>query len=155
MLAARGADDGRAADLPFKLSSLEVEPQTPVRSGERITVRVRGEVPPHRSPSHHWGVRVRALHNAQPVFAVVITQREPRLGQPGSFEAVVTLQANTGAGYFVVETPMWDATGDYREVGQGPRAPFRVEGASFRGTTNLHAAIDVVEQVITPAIATG
>ena len=67
---------------------------------------------------------------------------------------MVTLQANTGGGYFAVETPIWEAV-DYREVGQGPRALFRVEGMNFRGTTNLHASVEVVEQKVPPAVATG
>jgi ABC-type polysaccharide/polyol phosphate transport system ATPase subunit len=152
VMSALGADDGRNPDLPFKLTSLEVEPKTPVRSGERVTLRLRGEVPPNPSTSHHWGVRVRALHNAQPVFAVDVAQRDPRLSRPGPFEVVVTLQANTGAGYFAVETPIWE-TVDYREVGQGPRALFRVAGGNFRGTVNLHASVEVLEQQA-PSIAT-
>jgi ABC-type polysaccharide/polyol phosphate transport system ATPase subunit len=153
VMAALGTEDGGAGGAPFLLRSLEIEPTTPVRSGEWVRVRVRGDVPHDLAPHHDWGIKVRALHDAQPVFTTNVTFAEPRLRQPGPFEAVVRLQANTSGGYFSIETPMWNTT-ERREVAHGPRALIRVESSGFQGVVNLHAAVEVVEQRVPPAVAT-
>ena len=132
-------------DLPFRISALEVEPPGAVPSGEWVTVRLRGEVTAPAGPNHRFGLRVRALQNAQIVSVVDLTAQEPRLLQPGNFEITVELQLNTGKGYFSIETPIWN-TQERRELGQGPHVLTRVDVATFSGVTNLHPRVHVVTQ---------
>jgi ABC-type polysaccharide/polyol phosphate transport system ATPase subunit len=143
VMSALGTEERPAIAPPFTLTALDLQPATPLRSGDWLTVRLRGEVPASRGPYDHWGIRVRALQNAQPVFAIDVTEQEPRLCDPGPFDVVVRLQANTARGYFAIETPMWN-TQERREVARGPHAVFRVEGSGFTGATNLHASVQLV-----------
>ena len=113
-------------DLPFRITALDIEPKTPIRSGEWMAITVRGEVAAHVDPDYRLEIRVRALQNAQIVYVVDLTSREPRLAQPGTFEATVQLQANMANGYFSIETPVWHVR-ERREVGQS------TEGARPRG----------------------
>jgi hypothetical protein len=130
------------AYLPFRITALEIEPKTPVRSGDWMAITVRGEVAAQVDPDYRLEIRVRALHNAQIVFIVDLTSREPRIAQPGTFEATVQLQANMSNGYFAIETPVWH-TRERREVGQSKKGLIRVEGAAFFGTTNLHPRVQI------------
>ena len=129
-------------DMPFRVTALDIEPKTPVRSGEWMAITVRGEVAAHVDPDYRLEIRVRALHNAQIVYVVDLTSREPRLAQPGAFEATVQLQANMSNGYFSIETPVWHVR-ERREVGQSMKGLVRVEGAAFFGTTNLHPRVQI------------
>ena len=129
-------------DVPFRITALDIEPKASVRSGEWIAITVRGEVAARVDPDYHLEVRVRSLHNAQIVYIVDLTSREPDIGQPGTFEATVQLQANMSNGYFSIETPVWHAR-ERREVGQSMKGLVRVEGAAFFGTTNLHPRVHV------------
>jgi hypothetical protein len=130
------------ADLPFRVTALEIEPKTPIRSGEWMAITVRGEVAAHVDPDYRLEIRVRALQNAQIVHVVDLTAREPRLVQPGTFEAKVQLQANMSNGYFSIETPVWHVR-ERREIGQSMKGLVRVQGAAFFGTTNLHARVQI------------
>jgi homopolymeric O-antigen transport system ATP-binding protein len=130
------------AEMPFRITALEIEPKTPIRSGEWMAITVRGEVTKHVDPDYRLEIRVRALQNAQIVFVVDLTSREPRLVQPGTFEATVHLQANMSNGYFSIETPVWHVR-ERREVGQSMKGLVRVEGAAFFGTTNLHPRVQI------------
>jgi len=138
----RAGEPQMDASLPFHLHSLEVEPKRALRSGEWFTAVLRGVVrePP---PSHlRIGMRVRALHNAQKVFAFDVSRLNPLLSRPGPFEATVELQANVGNGYFSVESSVWDAT-RRREAGSGPHALIRVSEPELVGNTNLHPRVRV------------
>jgi lipopolysaccharide transport system ATP-binding protein len=130
------------AEMPFRITALEIEPKTPIRSGEWMAITVRGEVTKHVDPDYRLEIRVRALQNAQIVFVVDLTSREPRLVHPGTFEATVHLQANMSNGYFSIETPVWHVR-ERREVGQSMKGLVRVEGAAFFGTTNLHPRVQI------------
>jgi ABC-type polysaccharide/polyol phosphate transport system ATPase subunit len=136
------AQDPSAAALPFRVSAVEVEPKGPLRSGDWLTVRLRGEVPASAGPDNRLGVRVRSLQTAQVVFALDLTADEPGLSEPGTFDATVELQLNTGKGYFSIETPMWNIS-ERRELGQGPHAVTSVGSAAFNGVTNLHPRVHV------------
>jgi lipopolysaccharide transport system ATP-binding protein len=129
-------------EVPFRVTALDIEPKAPVRSGEWIAITLRGEVAERVDPDYRLEVRVRSLHNAQIVYIVDLTSREPGLGQPGTFEATVHLQANMSNGFFSIETPVWHAR-ERREVGQSMKGLVRVEGAAFFGTTNLHPRVHV------------
>ena len=136
------AQDPAAAGLPFRVSAVEIEPKGPLRSGDWLTVRLRGEVPASAGPDNRLGVRVRSLQTAQVVFGLDLTAHEPSLSEPGTFDATVELQLNTGRGYFSIETPMWNVR-ERRELGQGPQAVTSVDVAAFHGGTNLHPRVHV------------
>jgi hypothetical protein len=132
-----------ATDLPFRVSSVEVEPKGTIRSGDWLTVRVRGEVLAPADPHDHLGVRVRSLQNAQIVFGLDLTAQDPRLREPGTFDVTVELQLNTGNGYYSIETHTWNRL-IRRELGHGPQALTSVDRARFQGGTNLHPRVSVV-----------
>jgi ABC-type polysaccharide/polyol phosphate transport system ATPase subunit len=137
------AQGQKTADLPFHVTAIEIEPKGALRSGDWLTVRVRGDVPASVSPDNRFGVRVRSLQNAQVVFTVDLTAHEPGLSEPGTFDATVDLQLNMGKGYFSIETPIWN-TRERRELGQGPQAVTSIDRAAFHGGTNLHPRVAVV-----------
>jgi ABC-type polysaccharide/polyol phosphate transport system ATPase subunit len=128
--------------LPFAFTSLDVEPKRPVRSGEMVTVTLRGEVREVPPANLRLGVRVRTLQNAKDVFVMDLTAREPRLSEPGHFIAAMDLQANTGHGYLTVETVIWDVV-ERRERGRGPHAVIHVDDPELVGTVNLHPRLRV------------
>jgi ABC-type polysaccharide/polyol phosphate transport system ATPase subunit len=136
---------GQNVDLPFVVSAVDLEPKEPLRSGDWLTVRLRGEVPASVGPHDRLGVRVRSLQNAQVAFALDLTAHDRGLREAGSFEVTIELQMNTGRGYFSIETPMWN-TQERRELGQGPHAVACVDVAGFQGSTNLHPRVHVVRQ---------
>jgi len=137
------AQRGNSADLPYHVTAVDIEPRRALRSGERLTVRVHGQVTASVNPETRLGVRVRSLQNAQIVFGLDLLAYEPRLSEPGSFDATIELQLNTGRGYFSIETPIWN-TRERRELGQGPQAVTCVDSAAFQGSTNLHPSVEVV-----------
>jgi lipopolysaccharide transport system ATP-binding protein len=129
-------------NLPFRLTGLDVEPKGPFRSGEWLTVRLRGNVVAPPDPYTRLAIRVRALRNAEHVFVLDLTERDPRLGEFGSFEVFVELQANTGTGYFSIESAVWNRL-QRKDIGQGPQALISVFEADFSGTTNLNPRVRV------------
>jgi ABC-type multidrug transport system ATPase subunit len=131
------------AELPFRVSTVEVEPKGALRSGDWLTVRLQGEVAESVGPDTHFGIRVRSLQNAQTIFTLDLTAQQPSLREPGTFDATVELQLNTAKGYFSIETPVWN-TRERRELGQGPQALTCVSAAAFQGAANLHPRVRVV-----------
>jgi ABC-type polysaccharide/polyol phosphate transport system ATPase subunit len=152
VLTGLGTDRPATPDTPFGLATLEIEPTAALRSGDLLRVRVVGDVRASRESFHHWGIRVRALQTAQPVFSVNVSTLDPRLCEPGPFDVTVELQANTGRGYFSIETPMWNLH-ERREIGVGPHGLIRVEGGGFEGTANLHARVRAVSEPVGLSIA--
>jgi lipopolysaccharide transport system ATP-binding protein len=140
MTGVRSRQDG--VDLPFRLTDLEVEPRAPLRSGEWFRVTVRGEVLTPSWPDTRLAIRVRALRTAQHVFVLDLTARDERLREPGMFEACVELQANTGTGYFSIETAIWSQL-QRKDLALGPQALINVDRADFAGNTNLNPRIRV------------
>jgi hypothetical protein len=148
-LGPRPADDVR---LPYRLTTLDVEPRRPLRSGEWVRLTLRGVVcePP---PEHLLLlIRVRALHNAQKVFSMDLTRAEGRLAEPGPFEATIDLQANVGNGYFSIDSTVWN-TVERREVMAGPRAVIRVVEPDMVGITNMHPRVHVRRASEDPPLA--
>jgi ABC-type polysaccharide/polyol phosphate transport system ATPase subunit len=131
------------AELPFRVSTVDVEPKGALRSGDWLTVRLQGEVPESVGADTHFGIRVRSLQNAQTIFTLDLTAQQPSLREPGTFDATVELQLNTAKGYFSIETPVWN-TRERRELGQGPQALTCVSAAAFQGAANLHPRVRVV-----------
>jgi len=136
------AQGQEAAELPFKVSTIEIEPKGALRSGDWLTVKLSGEVHASAGSDNRLGVRVRSLQNAQVVFTLDLTTYEPSLSEPGTFDATIDLQLNMGKGYFSIETPIWN-TRVRRELGQGPQAITSVDRAAFNGGTNLHPRVTV------------
>jgi lipopolysaccharide transport system ATP-binding protein len=133
------AHDG---DLPYRFTSLEIEPKGPLHSGDHITVSLRGQVLTPPDPRVRLGIRVRDLRTAQHVFWLDLTSRGACFEEPGDFEVTIELQANTGVGYFAVETALWSQV-QRKNIAQGPQAIFNVDAADFSGSINLNPRIRV------------
>jgi ABC-type polysaccharide/polyol phosphate transport system ATPase subunit len=127
---------------PFAFTSLEVEPKRPVRSGEWVTVTLRGEVRQVPPANLRLAVRIRALQTAKDVCVMDLSGREQLLSQPGRFVATMDLQVNTGHGYLTVETVVWDVV-ERRERGRGPHGVIHVNDPQMVGTVNLHPTVRV------------
>jgi ABC-type polysaccharide/polyol phosphate transport system ATPase subunit len=140
-----GIDQAADERMPFAFTSLEVEPKRSVRSGEWVTLTLRGEVRQAPSASLRLGLRVRSLQTAKDVFVMDLGAREPRLSEPGHFVASIDLQANTGHGYLTVETVIWDVV-ERRERGRGPQVVIHVDDPGLVGTVNLHPRMRVETQ---------
>ena len=134
-----------AVDSPFRITGLEVEPTTAVRSGEWIRLKLRGETPGPVAPHHRLHLRVRSLQNAQIVHVIDLTGHNPRINQPGSFEATIEVQANMSQGYFSIEAFIWNAQ-ERRRLGSGRKALIQVEPSGFFGTINLHPRLRIEVQ---------
>jgi lipopolysaccharide transport system ATP-binding protein len=132
----------READSPFRITGLEVEPSTPVRSGEWIRLKLRGETTEPVAPHHRLVLRVRSLQNAQIIHVISLSQHDPRIGQPGCFEATIELQANMNRGYFSIEAYTWNAQ-ERRECGSGRKVLLQVESSGFFGAINLHPRLGI------------
>jgi len=131
--------------IPFAFTSLTVEPRRPVRSGEWVTITLRGEVRGTPPANLRLAVRVRALQTVKDVFVLDLSAREPRLSEPGQFVATMDLQANTGHGYLTVETVVWDSV-ERRDRCRGPHAVIHVNDPDLGGTVNLHPRLRVETQ---------
>ena len=134
--------DEEDTSLPFRLESLEAVPKHPVRSGEWVTLTLRGTVREPPPPRIRLTLRARALQNAQKVFSFDVSRQQPLLSEPGPFEARIELQMNTGTGYFSLETGLWDSI-ERREIKRGPQALVRVSDPDLIGITNLHPRVRV------------
>ncbi len=133
------------------MSALEIEPKGPLHSGDWLTVRLRGEVPASAGPDNRLGVRVRSLQTAQIVFALDLTAREPSLSEPGTFDATVELQLNTGKGYFSHRNADLEHSRTARAGSRPAGGDLREHGDGFHGGTNLHPRVHVEAR---PASAT-
>jgi ABC-type polysaccharide/polyol phosphate transport system ATPase subunit len=126
--------------LPFQIASIDIEPKSSVRSGDWLTLRLRGDIPAVPGVHDRFLIRVRALHTGNVVFTLDLTSHESRLEESGPFEMNVDLQMNTGKGYFSIETVVWNRQ-EHRDRGYGPRALIRVESSGFIGNVNLHPRV--------------
>ena len=140
-----GTDLAADDEAPFRFTSLEIEPKRPLRSGEWVTLTLRGEVRDAPPRNLRLVIRVRALETAKDLFVMDLTAREPRLSEPGHFVASVDLQANTGDGYLTVETIVWDAV-QRRHRWRGPQAVIHVHDPGLGGTVNMHPRLRVETQ---------
>ena len=107
-----------------------------------MSITVRGEVAATSIPTIASRSGAGAAKRRRSSTSSDLTAREPRLVQPGTFEATVQLQANMSNGYFSIETPVWHVR-ERREVGQSMKGLIRVQGAAFFGTTNLHPRVQI------------
>jgi len=135
-------EEAAGEGLPFAFTALEIEPRRPLRSGEWVTVTLRGEVRQVPPANLRLGVRVRSMQTTKDVFVMDLSAREPRLSEPGHFVASIDLQANTGQGYLTVETIIWDVV-ERRERARGPHGIIHVDDPDLVGTVNLHPRLRV------------
>jgi ABC-type polysaccharide/polyol phosphate transport system ATPase subunit len=131
---------------PFRITDIAIEPPRAVRSGEWIRVQLRGETLVPIAAHQRLAVRVRSLQNAQILHVIDLTKHDPRIGQPGSFEATIEMQANMNHGYFSIEPYGWDNQ-ERREFGAGCKALIQIERSGFFGTINLHPRLHVDVQL--------
>jgi ABC-type polysaccharide/polyol phosphate transport system ATPase subunit len=131
--------------LPFAFASLEIAPKRPVRSGEWVTITLRGEVRRTPPANLRLAIRVRSLQTAKDIFVLDLSARESKLSEAGHFVVTIELQANTGHGYLTVETVVWDRV-ERRDRGRGPGAVIHVDDPELTGTVNLHPRLRVEKE---------
>jgi ABC-type polysaccharide/polyol phosphate transport system ATPase subunit len=130
----------------IRFDALDLE--TPVvRSGERVTVRVRGCVTgtlgEHAEP---LAIRVRSLRTGSVVYVSGSRRLHATLGEGGPFEVDLTLQANLPAGNYLLEAGAQDLL-THRDFASAPSVLFRVTDAgSFRGSVQMNATMQLMEQ---------
>jgi ABC-type polysaccharide/polyol phosphate transport system ATPase subunit len=131
-----------AGDCPVRLDTCTLLDEGPIRSGERIRVRITGTVlRPLTDPLEPLGLRIRALHNAETVFATSNTRCDIELPPTGPFAVEVGLQLNVPEGNYVLETNVWDPI-RHREAAHGPMIRLPVQpGASFYGNVQMNATM--------------
>ncbi len=135
-------------DCPIRLDSCALLHDGVIRSGDRIRLRIAGTVlRPLTEPLEPVGLRVRALHNAETVFATSNTRCEVALPTAGRFAVEVGLQLNVPEGNYVVETNVWDPI-RHREAVHGPMIRLAVQpGASFYGSVQMNATMTLESPV--------
>jgi len=133
----------RHPDSTVQLDSVRLETPEPVRSGDRIALRVSGHVPASQSVDRRVvGVRVRDLGRGELIFATgTHTHRVPL--PEGEFALEVELQMNVAPGVYSVETYTFHREHD-RDVLDGPSTTVRVEpGSAFWGSVQLNARMEL------------
>lgn len=126
-------------DCPIRIDSVAIEGSEEVSSGDRVCLhiagRARGPAPDHLEPV---GVRVRALHTGEVVFATSTSRLKVELPSHGPFGLQLEIQLNVPEGNYVVETVTWDRRHN-REAGTGPVARIAVaKGVSFDGPVQMN-----------------
>jgi len=129
-------------DCPVRLESCTLLHDGVIRSGERVRLRITGTVlRPFTEKLEPVGIRVRALHNAETVFATSNTRFDIVLPAVGPFAVEVGLQLNVPEGNYAVETNVWDPI-RHREAAHGPMIRVAVQpGISFYGSVQMNATM--------------
>jgi ABC-type polysaccharide/polyol phosphate transport system ATPase subunit len=137
-----GGDGG--AHLPFRLSEVEVVSPSPVPSGERVRLLVRGQIDRGAPPIYDLQLRVRSARTGRVVFSTLGVNCGVGELPPGAFTIEVELQLNVGQGILSVETAVHD-TSRRQDVAAGPRAHLRVSQATtFTGSVQMNPVMRVV-----------
>jgi hypothetical protein len=119
---------------------------SPTPSGERVRLRVRGEVDAGTPPVYDLLVRVRSARSGKIVFSVLGTNCGVGELGPGPFELEVELQLNVGQGIYSVETAVNDSS-RRQVVASGPSTHLRVsQSTTFGGGVQMNPAMRVVRQ---------
>ena len=139
-----------AALSAVQLDSIALASPPPVRSGERIALRVRGAVRDPAFPERRIvGLRVRDLRNGDVLYATGSLGHGFRL-EPGPFTIDVDLQMNVAPGLYAAETYVWHRERD-RDVLNGPSTTLHVEeGRGFWGKVQLNARMSLVNGAAAP-----
>ena len=142
----------RGLHLPYRITGIEMVSPSPVPSGERATLRVRGAVDPGAPPIYDLHLRVRSARSGRVVFGT--TGMSCGLGDlpPGEFEVDVELQMNVGQGIFSVETAVHDTTRRH-DVATGPSAHVRVaQSTAFSGAVQMNPVMRVAKRRAAPRL---
>ena len=135
------AQGPRDADLPFRVSAVDIEPKDRAAFGRPVDGHAsrRGA---GRAPVPTIGLASASARSRPRRLCLGSTSRPANRACPSrhTFEATVELQLNMGRGYFSIETPIGNIR-ERRELGQGPQAVTSVHMAGFNGGTNLHPRV--------------
>ncbi|HXE56440.1 MAG TPA: ABC transporter ATP-binding protein [Gemmatimonadales bacterium] len=126
----------------IRLTGLTPASDRPVASGERVGLTLRGTVPVREeSLGETIGIRVRALHTGQVVYATGTGDWGISLPEAGAFALVVELQMNLPEGLYAVETYAWDPL-RHLETARGPSRTVQVKGGRpFWGSVQLNSRL--------------
>ena len=127
-----GADsmaEAAAAAAPLRLHSISAPSPAHVRPGERVRLRLRGEVTePGAGHSTAVGVRVRSLPREEIVFAAHSGGLGVALPERGAFELEIDVCMNVGTGLYRAQAVAWDLVNQC-ELARGPATTIAVEDA--------------------------
>jgi ABC-type polysaccharide/polyol phosphate transport system ATPase subunit len=132
------ADVSVQGDAPIRIESLEVEPTEAVRSGGTVRLCVQGHASENPTLSGmSIGLRVRASHTGEIIFATGTERGLPGLQLRGAFALSIDLDMNVPGGVYAVESVVWDHRRE-QDVALGPATYVRVEeDFGFWGKVNL------------------
>lgn len=140
----QGGDRGE--ELPFRITGIEVLSPSPVPSGDRVHLLVRGEVDRETPPIYDLHIRVRSARTGRVVFSTLGMNCGVPTLPPGEFEIEVELQLNVGQGILSVETAVND-TSRRQDVAVGPSAHLRVsQSTTFTGAVQMNPLMRVARQ---------
>lgn len=131
-----------SGNSPVRLTGLTTVSAARVRSGGCLTIRIEGEalraVPDHIDAA---GIKVRALHTGQIVFATGTAPHGLRFPEPGPFAVEFDLQMNVPHGAYLAETSVHDHVAG-QDIASGPYLLLEVEkGPSFWGIVQPNARL--------------
>ncbi|HEY0972452.1 MAG TPA: polysaccharide ABC transporter ATP-binding protein [Gemmatimonadales bacterium] len=136
----------KGANLPFRITSIEVTSPSPTPSGERIQLVVRGEVDRDAPPIYDIQLRVRSARSGKVIFSTLGVNCGIGELPAGEFEIEAELQLNVGQGIYSVETTVRD-TARHEEVATGPSAHIRVsQSTTFGGWIQMNPTMRVTSQ---------
>jgi ABC-type polysaccharide/polyol phosphate transport system ATPase subunit len=119
----RHTDDSR-----LRLIGAEVHPLGPLCPGASFAVSIRGvSLPGYQPTSQILGLKIVSASTAQVVFATGLDRLGMTPPPAGAFVLSVDLQANLGAGLYLLNTYVWDTRLE-REVATAPQIVISVEG---------------------------
>lgn len=133
--------DADAGDCPVRLLGLELLTPGATRSGDRLTLRIEGDVdatgvPPNLDP---LDVRIRSTSTGEVLYAFSAGRAGLVLRAGERFAAEVSLQMNFPPGVYGIETSVWDRMAT-REAFSGPSLHVVVEEQhTFYGSVQCNA----------------
>ncbi|MFN2316278.1 MAG: polysaccharide ABC transporter ATP-binding protein [Gemmatimonadales bacterium] len=139
-----GGETGTMRPIPgIEVTSITLEGQGPVRSGERRTIRITGRCDPGQSRTRAFelAARVRSLQSGQGLFETWSRRHGHILNQAGGFELDMDLQVNLQEGLYQVEASVGDAESD-EYLGECGTLQLVVEpGVPFVGVVQLNPVL--------------
>jgi lipopolysaccharide transport system ATP-binding protein len=125
---------------PFRLESLILESDPPLRSGSRARLRLAGHVSGlNPNSSDTVGLRVRAVQTGQVLYATSTQDWQIAVPADGDFELEIDLQVNVPAGIYSFESHVYDAK-LRKDVLVGPSHVMQVlPGAPFWGSVQMNS----------------
>jgi energy-coupling factor transporter ATP-binding protein EcfA2 len=131
---------------PVAVAGLSLSAACHVRSGERLTVRMRGTVlETGAGAAYAVGVWLRELPGERVLFATHNAACDVALPRSGPFQLAVDLEMNLGAGLYRVQPFVWDLT-ERTERARGSFELIRVEpSVEAFGPVNLKPRMRLTE----------